>query len=106
MDESVEGQGALVVGEILEDMPMGKGLDNSPKDSVGYCEVGIQEEGLELLPILEDVCCLDFWNKSKFKDFSKFIGFSTTKMEKDILKFFQKLSRSKIIINKELSEKT
>ena len=44
----------------------------------------------------------DVWNQSKFEVFNNFLGFSTIRMEKEILKFFQSLcSKREKILTKE-----
>ena len=49
----------------------------------------------------------DIWDKSKFKEFRKFMGFSTTGMEREIVIFFQKLRIKKEKIHiKEILERT
>lgn len=49
----------------------------------------------------------DDWTRSKFEEFSKFLGFFMEEVEWDILNFFQKLpSRRERIYRKEMHDKT
>ena len=60
-----------------------------------------------MVPSRKDSCNPDCRDKNKFEEFDRFLGFSTTSMEKEILKFFQSLrsEKGKTLI-KESSEKT
>ena len=48
-----------------------------------------------MVPSREDSCNPDCWDKNKFEEFSRFLGFSTIGMQKEILKFFQSLRSEK-----------
>ena len=50
-----------------------------------------KERGLDLVVAHQVEERTDSWNKSKFEEFNKFLGFSTTEMERDITIFFQNL---------------
>ena len=102
-----EGIGPLPVIEALENSPLIRYLSKNPKESVGPSSVEPKEKRLEMVPSRKDSCNPDCWDKNKFEEFSRFLGFSTTGMEKEILKFVQSLwsEKGKTLI-KESSEKT
>ena len=54
-------------------------------------EEGAKERGLDLVVAHQVEESADIWNKSKFEEFIKFLGFSTAGMERDITNFFQNL---------------
>ena len=49
------------------------------------------ERGLNLVVTHQVEERADSWNKSKFEEFNKFLGFSSAEMERDITIFFQNL---------------
>ena len=46
------------------------------------------EVRLDMVLVQEEESDLDDWDKSKFEEFSKFLGFSTKGLERDIVRFF------------------
>ena len=64
-------------------------------------EEGEKERGLDLAVVHEVEEGVDCWNKSKFEEFSNFLGFSITGMERDSTNFFQNLRKKELIQNKE-----
>ena len=105
--DKAEDIGPLSTIEALENSPLIRYLSKNPKESVGPSSVEPREKRLEMVPSRKDSCNSDCWDKNKFEEFSRFLGFSTTGMEKEILKFFQSLwsEKGKTLI-KESSEKT
>ena len=82
-------------------------LDKSFRELAGLFAEGLRGKGLELVPHTQDRGSLDSWDKSKFDEFSRLLGFSTKGMEKTILKFFQNIwSKREKILDKESLEKT
>ena len=80
-----------------------KVFDNSKK-LPDFSEEAIQESGMQLMLVSQNAGNSDFWNQSKFETFSNFLGFSTIRMEKEILKFLQNLhsTREKILIKEQI----
>ena len=64
------------------------------------------EKGKELVLVDSQGYKKDIRDKSKFKEFNKFLGFSTASMEKEIAIFFQKLQIKEKIHRKEILERT
>ena len=89
-----------------ENSPLIRYPRKNPEESVGPSSVEPKEKQLEMVPSRKDSNNPDCWDKNKFEEFSRFFGFSTTGMEKEILKFFQSLrsEKGKTLI-KESSEK-
>ena len=56
-------------------------------------EEGGKERGLDLVVVHQVEEGVDSWNKSKFEEFNKFLGFSTVEMERDITIFFPKFAK-------------
>ena len=69
---------------LREDLEI-KVFDISEKLS-DFSEEAIQESGMQLALVSQDVGNPNFWNQSKFDVFSNFLSFSTIEMEKEILK--------------------
>ena len=105
--DKAEGIRPLPAIETLENSPLIRYPSKNPKESVGPSSVKPREKRLEMVPSRKDSCNPDCWDKNKFEEFDRFLGFSTTSMEKEILKFFQSLrsDKGKTLI-KESSEKT
>ena len=49
------------------------------------------EVRLDMVLVQEEESDLDDWDKSNFEEFSKFLGFSTKGLERDIVRFFRNL---------------
>ena len=78
---------------------------DNPDEPVVFTMEASQDNDKQLALVTQDEGNPDFWNHSKFEVFSKFLGFSTIGMEKEILKFFQNLcTKREKILTKELSE--
>ena len=105
--DKAEGIGPLSAIEALENSPLIRYPSKNPKESMGPSSVEPREKRLEMVPSRKDSCNPNCWDKNKFEEFNRFLGFSTTAMEKEILKFFQSLrsEKGKTLI-KESSEKT
>ena len=88
--DKAEGNRILLAFEFLENSSLTRYSSKSPEDLVE----GPREKRLEMVPSRQDSCNLDCCDKNKFEGKSRFLGFSTKDMEKEILKFFQSL-RSK-----------
>ena len=88
--DKAEGNRLFLAFEVLENSSLIRYSSKSPEDLVE----GPREKRLEMVPSRQNSCNPDCWDKNKFEGFSRFLGYSTKDMEKEILKFFQSL-RSK-----------
>ena len=61
---------------------------DNPDESMVFTMEASQENDKQLALVTQNEGNPDLWNQSKFEVFSKFLGFSTIGMEKEILKIF------------------
>ena len=61
---------------------------DNPDESMVFTLEASQENDKQMALVTQNEGNPDLWNQSKFEVFSKFLGFSTIGMEKEILKIF------------------